>query len=128
SALQPLLAARTYKEFPPKTFTFTTAKPLRVQPLLTPDNYVDHVIELIRGAKKTIWFQNQYIKPTINGAAAFKRAIAELKRKQKSKLDVKIILRNEGDIRTMLEALRYEGFDMKKVRLQSGCHNQGISI
>ncbi len=54
--------------------------------------------------------------------------MAELREKQKSKVDVKIILRNEGDIRTMLEAMRYEGFDMKQVRLQSGCHNKGIVI
>ena len=128
SALAAALAAKRYTEFPPKTVTFTTAEPLRVQPLLTPDNYVDHVIKLIRGAKKTIWFQNQYIKPTTDSAPAFKRAMAELRKKQKSKVDVKIILRNEGDIRTMLEALRYEGFDMKKVRLQSGCHNKGIII
>ena len=47
---------------PPQLF-----KPLRidravsVQPLLTPDNYAENAIKLIESAKKSIWFQNQYI-------------------------------------------------------------------
>jgi phosphatidylserine/phosphatidylglycerophosphate/cardiolipin synthase-like enzyme len=128
AGLEAALAAKTYKEFPPATFTFTRTKPVRVQPLMTPDNYIDYVTPLIRNARRSIWFQNQYIKPTVEAAAAFRRAVADLRKKQKSKVDVRIILRNEGDIRTMLEALRYEGFDMKKVRLQAGCHNKGIII
>jgi hypothetical protein len=47
---------------PPRFF-----EPLRlnrkvsVQPLLTPDNYAEHALALIRSAPKSIWFQNQYI-------------------------------------------------------------------
>ena len=42
-------------------------KPLRVnrvvkvQPLLTPDNYAENVLKLIKSAKKSLRFQNQYI-------------------------------------------------------------------
>ena len=46
--------------FPPKTFTFTAEHPLRVQPLLTPDNYAGHIAELIRSARESLCFQNQY--------------------------------------------------------------------
>ena len=47
---------------PPQFF-----KPLRlnrevsVQPLLTPDNYAENALKLIKSAKKSVWFQNQYI-------------------------------------------------------------------
>src|SRR5437773_9073764 len=115
TALDAVLAAKTFKEFPPQTFAFTKNKPVRVQPLLTPDNYVEKALVLIRSAKKTIWFQNQYIKLSTNTAAEFKQIVTELRKKQNSNVDVKIILRNEGDVRTMLEALKYMGFDMKKV-------------
>jgi hypothetical protein len=32
-----------------------------VQPLLTPDKYPEHALALIRSARKSVWFQNQYI-------------------------------------------------------------------
>jgi len=34
---------------------------VKVEPLLTPNNYVEQVPSLIRSAKKSVWFQNQYI-------------------------------------------------------------------
>ena len=34
---------------------------MKVQPLLTPDNYAEHALELIQSAQKSVWFQNQYI-------------------------------------------------------------------
>ncbi len=34
---------------------------VKVQPLLTPDNYAENVLKLIKSAKKSLRFQNQYI-------------------------------------------------------------------
>ena len=54
-------AARAFAA-PPQFF-----QPLRlnrkvsVQPLLTPDNYAENALALIRSAQKSVWFQNQYI-------------------------------------------------------------------
>jgi len=41
---------------------------------------------------------------------------------------VRIILRDIGDTRPMLEALKTNGFDMSHVRLQKSCHNKGIIV
>jgi hypothetical protein len=126
--LSAALATKTYKASPPKTFTFSKQKPLRIQPLLSPDNYAAAVIKLLQSAKQTIWFQNQYIKITKQPAADFSRAVDVLLAKQKAGLDVKIILRNEGDVRSMLEALRNKGFPDQNIKLQTGCHNKGIVV
>jgi hypothetical protein len=38
-----------------------------VQPILTPDNYRDEILPILQKAKKTIYFQNQYIHYGPNG-------------------------------------------------------------
>jgi len=127
-ALLAALAAKTYKASPPQTFTFSREKPIRVQPLLTPDNYAAHVTELIQSAKRTICFQNQYIKISKQPSAEFEKVVKALLDQQQNEIDVKIILRNEGDVRSMLEALRNKGFPEQNIKLQSGCHNKGIIV
>ena len=122
------LAVKTYKATPAKTFTFTDPKPLKVQPLLTPDNYAAFATKLIQSAKKTIRFQNQYIKISKQPDPDFEKAVDALLAKQKGGVDVKIILRNEGDVRSMLEALRKKGFRDEDIKLQAGCHNKGIIV
>jgi hypothetical protein len=62
-------------------------KPLRlnrevsVQPLLTPDNYTDNVLKLIKSARKSVWFQNQYInfRGTDDDFTEFRLLIGALK-------------------------------------------------
>ena len=123
------LAAKSYREFDPKIFEFSTAKPVEVQPLLTPDNYAEHALALIDSATKSIRFQNQYIKVTQGSSPVFLKLVNALREKQKEGLEVKIILRNEGDVRDMLEALVYESkLEPGSIRLQRGCHNKGIVI
>jgi hypothetical protein len=38
-----------------------------VQPLLTPDNYAEHVVPLIRSATKSVYFQNQSLDARQSG-------------------------------------------------------------
>jgi hypothetical protein len=122
------LVTKTYKATPPKIFTFTNQKKLKVQPLLTPDNFAVFATKLIQSAKKKICFQNQYIKIGKTQAADFKKAVDSLLAKVKEGVEVKIILRNEGDVRSMLEALRNVGFPDQIIKLQAGCHNKGIIV
>src|SRR6185369_3620058 len=57
-------AAVGLEVFPPQKFTFTTAKPLTVQPILTPDNYLEVVLEFLRKKpKRSLFFQNQSLNP-----------------------------------------------------------------
>jgi phosphatidylserine/phosphatidylglycerophosphate/cardiolipin synthase-like enzyme len=102
-----------------------------VQPLLTPDNYADHILPLISSAKNTLYFQNQYIKINVDESKnppQFAALVDALRAKIDDGVDVRIILRDIGDTRPMLEALKTNGFDMSKVRLQTSCHNKGIIV
>src|SRR5262249_46831774 len=104
-------AAKVVKIFAPKKFSFTSASPVKVQPLLTPDNYGENVLKLIQSAKKTLYFQNQYIKvyktfPDNRGKPGLKDLVDALLDRMEAGVDVKIILRNEGDTRGMLQALK----------------------
>ena len=102
------------------------ATKVRIQPLLTPDNYGDFIIPLVTSAKKTLFFQNQYINYGPNGGVLDKLVDAMIDR-IKHGVDVKIILR-DGDTRKMLEALKNKGFDTGNIKLLKGCHNKGIIV
>ena len=126
-------AAKKVMIFPAKLFKFTSADPVKVQPVLTPDNYGEHVLKLIQSAKKTLYFQNQYIKiyktfPDNRGKPGLKDLVDALLERMNAGVDVKIILRNEGDVRGMLQGLKTFGFDMERVKLLGGCHNKGIVV
>jgi hypothetical protein len=124
-------AARPVKRFKPKKFTFKAGDKVRVQPVLTPDNYGENVVPLIQSAKKTLYFQNQYIKvpkvfPDGEGKPALKELVEALRDRVHAGVDVRIILRNGGDTRSMLQALKAFGIPAACVKLLGGCHNKGI--
>jgi hypothetical protein len=102
------------------------ATKVRIQPLLTPDNYGDFIIPLLKSAQKTLYFQNQYINYGPNGGVLCKLVDAMADRIRHG-VDVRIILR-DGDTRKMLEALKNKGLDTDKIKLLKGCHNKGIIV
>jgi hypothetical protein len=123
--------ARPVKRFKPKKFTFKSGDKVKVQPVLTPDNYGANVVPLIRSAKKSLYFQNQYIKipkkfPDGEGKPALKELAEALLDRVDAGVDVRIILRNGGDTRSMLQALKVFGIPAERVKLLGGCHNKGI--
>jgi phosphatidylserine/phosphatidylglycerophosphate/cardiolipin synthase-like enzyme len=125
-------AATVVKIFPAKRFTFTAEDPVKVQPILTPDNYGTQVLKLIRSATETLYFQNQYIKiyqtfPDTAGKPGLKELVDALIDRIAAGVDVKIILRN-NDARPMLQALHTYGLDVSVVKLLAGCHNKGIIV
>lgn len=111
--------------FPAKEFN----KQLRVMPLLTPDNYAEKVLDLIKGAKKAVLFQNQSFNLLGDqNDARFEELADALLRKQKAGLDVRIIIRGDFNPRPILERLQEFGFDMERVRAQKKCHTKGIMV
>jgi hypothetical protein len=119
--------------FKPLKLTFTAQAPVKVQPLLTPDNYSDNVLSLIQSAKERLYIQNQYIKPQTNSPEQFRQLCAAVARKAADGVDVRIILRREGgsaDIRKMIESIETVGVptDADHLRLLDGCHNKGIVV
>lgn len=123
-------AARFVQAFPPREFAFTQDEPLTVQPILTPDNYMDIVSALLRRRpKKTLYFQNQSLNPVKRPTPEFQEVMKLLAEySNDSKLDVRLIFRNIGPVRKKLESLQAAGFNMERVRMQSGCHTKGIII
>jgi hypothetical protein len=123
-------AAVSLDVFAPQKFTFTAENPLTVQPILTPDNYLEVVLKFLRKKpKRTLYFQNQSLNPVKSPTPEFKEMMALLaKYSNDSDLDVRFIFRNIGPIRKKLESLQAAGFNMDKIRTQAGCHTKGIIV
>jgi hypothetical protein len=123
-------AGRNLEVFAPRKFVFPANRPLTVQPILTPDNYTDIVLALLRARpRKTLYFQNQSLNPIKSPNPEFEdlmRLLATYSRD--ADLDVRLIFRNIGPVRKKLESLQAAGFNMQRVRMQSGCHTKGIII
>lgn len=111
---------------------------MSVQPVLTPDNYVDVILPLIANAKKSFWMQTQYINPSkafaqdvkkpVGSRSILEQLIDALATLQKKGRDVKIILGHHETV-SQLEALQMFGnMDATEIRLQENVHNKGMII
>jgi V8-like Glu-specific endopeptidase len=106
---------------------------VRVQPLLTPDNYAEHVVPLIQNATKSVYFQNQSLDARASGenGDVFESLLQALLDKQKNaEIDVRIIFRRFPSMRQTLTGMKDFGFNTSKtkVRVQTNCHTKGIII
>jgi len=119
-------AARPPIFFPPLEID----RKVRMMPLLTPDNFSEKLLPLIRGARKSILFHNQSFGIAQTRADSFEALLAALKEKQSdSAIDVRIVLRgNEGpiDARPNIEKMKSYGFRVTPdlVRIQPKLHNK----
>lgn len=106
---------------------------VRVQPLLTPDNYAEHLVPLIQNATKSVYFQNQSLDARASGenGDVFESLLQALLDKQKNPaIDVRIIFRRFPNTRQTLTGMKDFGFETSKakVRIQTNCHTKGIII
>jgi hypothetical protein len=101
---------------------------LTVQPLMTPDNFVDFVLPLIEGATRKLYFQNQSLKPNSDNPRYMQlfRALRDKSRDQN--VDVRILVRGDFDAATILSTLQAHNFNMSRIKLQNGNHNKGILV
>ena len=116
--------------FAPQRFVFTSQKPLTVTPILTPDNYLEVVLDFLRRKpRKRLYFQNQSLNPVKKPTPEYAELLRLLAAySQDADLDVRIIFRNIGPTRKKLESLKAAGFNMSRVKIQSGCHTKGIIV
>lgn len=113
------------KFFPEQIFD----KKLDVTPLLTPDNYVDNVLPLVKKAKSKLYFQNQSLSAAVALSPRFGELMkALLEKSNEPGIDVRIIVRGDFDPHKILSDLAKFGFNMARVKLQKGNHNKGILI
>lgn len=88
------LVEKAPTHMPAKLFAsahFELAKPLSVQPVLSPDNYMDVVPDLLRAATTSILIEQQYIKASQPNIRELLSAITEARGRNR-KLDVRIVL------------------------------------
>jgi hypothetical protein len=117
--------AKPKQLFPPLRLN----RKVSVQPLLTPDNYAEKAIELIKSAETSVWFQNQYInfRGTDDDFAEFKLLIGALKEKIDKGLEVRIICRDMMK-QESLDVLIALDFPKDVFRFQPACHNKTIIV
>jgi hypothetical protein len=106
---------------------------LRIQPLLTPDNYARHVLEVLDSAQESILFENQSFNLLNENEPDVEELFTLIKDKQRT-CEVQIILRDAREFgsgasqQVLLERLQDFGFDMDNIRLQKRCHTKGIVV
>jgi phosphatidylserine/phosphatidylglycerophosphate/cardiolipin synthase-like enzyme len=100
-----------------------------VQPLLTPDNYAENALKLIKSAEKSVWFQNQYInfRGTDEDFTEFKLLIGALKEQIDKGREVRIICRDMMK-QESLDVLIALDFPKEVFRFQPACHNKTIIV
>src|SRR5262249_356330 len=76
--------------FPSKTFKLTKA--LNIQPVLSPDNYMDLIPDKLRAATKSILIEQQYIRGDQDNITDLLQAIKDARAAAGGKLDIRIIL------------------------------------
>lgn len=119
---------RNYRAFPPLLLD----KQLTVQAVLTPDNYPDVVVPLIKSARKSVLFINQSfdIKGDEDQIPPHYRALLDaLLDRQQDIEDVRIIFRSGfGKERDIFRRAVEFGFDKSKIRFYGTCHTKGIVV
>jgi hypothetical protein len=104
-----------------------TAK-MKIQPVLTPDNYAEFILPLINSSQRSFYMQTQYIhpsdKPGDEKMAALIEAVAQ---KIKDGLDVRLIM-SQYETLDKLELLQSAGIDLSCVRIQANVHNKGMVV
>jgi hypothetical protein len=115
--------------FQPLKVPANGTKQIKIQPILTPDNYHDHVLPLIQSAQTRFYMQTQYIhpsdKPADQDLADLIDAVIEL---QHRGVDVRIILSQFEAQGGWLDKLQATGMDLTSVRIQNAVHNKGIVV
>jgi phosphatidylserine/phosphatidylglycerophosphate/cardiolipin synthase-like enzyme len=111
---------------------FDAKRVFTVRPLLTPDNYHEHVLDLVESATEELLIQNQTFNAPKPDHAKLRELIEAVLAKQRSGVEVRVILRlidfGITDLRRNLEALKDHGFDMGGFRVQRNCHTKGIIV
>jgi phosphatidylserine/phosphatidylglycerophosphate/cardiolipin synthase-like enzyme len=107
----------------------STARKIKVQPVLTPDNYIGRLNELLDSAERSIYLQYAYItysdKP---GDAPFTAMLKKLaKLSFRPAMDVRIIV-GSADAADKIRRLAEAGFNEKVFRTQGSIHNKGIVV
>lgn len=103
-------------------------KQVKVQPLMTPDNFPEMILPLIRNAQRSLYFQNQTLSPAVSNSRYMPlfRALRDKTKEAEvnQQLDVKLLVSEYTEFPTLINW----AFNMSCVKRQFQCHNKGIII
>jgi phosphatidylserine/phosphatidylglycerophosphate/cardiolipin synthase-like enzyme len=139
----PLLVDFVPQKLPDKLFpskTLVPAKPIKVKPVFSPDNYMAEVTKMLASAKKSIYIENQYIRATQTEVAKLLTAMAEAK-KNNPGLDIRIVLgkvfsvadipKEEGNLKVLKDTYGLDlGTNIRYIDIDRfvHCHNKLIVV
>jgi phosphatidylserine/phosphatidylglycerophosphate/cardiolipin synthase-like enzyme len=105
----------------------TTGTPVRVRPLMSPDNYASETLKLIEGAKHSLYLQFSYIRQP--SREIFDHIIEAISNKMHDGLDVRVLVgsNQKPEHSDLLLGLRRWKRSMFR-RQTSKIHNKGILI
>lgn len=125
-----MVTAETPPPVAPRALPTPDELPVKVQPLLTPDNYIGHIQELVKKAEKSLYLQLQYIHPSnLPEDKEFAKLIRLVSDKtNQAGFDARIIIGNR-EARQWVRIMEREwDFDSSKIRVQLRVHNKGIIV
>jgi phosphatidylserine/phosphatidylglycerophosphate/cardiolipin synthase-like enzyme len=102
---------------------------IEIQPVLTPDNYVQRVTSLLKSAKHSIYMQFAYINYSdAEEDEAFTEMLDVLKKmSNRADIDTRVIV-GSTDAATKVGLLVKKGFNQDVFRQQANIHNKGIVV
>jgi V8-like Glu-specific endopeptidase len=113
------------KYFPPK---IVDNRRIRIQPVLSPDNYVEHVLEVIQAARDTIDIQNQSFKWKDDADERFAELGEAILERQRRGATVRIIIRGEYGGQEQKDLLKQKGFRDRQIRILDKVHTKGVIV
>jgi hypothetical protein len=134
--------ADLFVEEPQEAFAVDLAKPpreffsplvlhdakIRIQPILSPDNYASKILQLIQSATKSFYMQTQYIHVQETSPSGFLALIRALQERMHHGVDVRLIVHERESQGDWIEKLRGMKFDTSVIRVQPGIHNKGMVV
>lgn len=106
----------------------SSGRRVKIQPVLTPDNYRPHLMALLRGAKHTVDIQIPYITYTERADdAGFIELLALLRDLSQDQTKTLRIILSTGNADNVRKLVEY-GVDQSVFRIQSNVHNKGIVV
>jgi len=126
SAFAPEAAVIQPHPFEARTFA-AAGNPVRIQPLMSPDNYADAVLRLIQDAERTLYLQFSYVRqPSFEKYDAILAAIGQ---RMKDGLDVRVLVGSFQNDEHSEVLLARHGWKRSMFRKQSSkIHNKGILV
>lgn len=124
--LEPEAAIVQDHPFVAKTFA-TSGDPVRVKPLMSPDNYAKEILELIQNAESRLYLQFSYIRQP--STEKFDEIITAIANKMNNGLDVRVLVGSNQVSEHSELLVSQRGWKRNMFRRQtSKVHNKGILI